>query len=85
MVFTIGIIGLGDIALRRHVPVIQRNTDFRLTATASQRGVTVDGVPHGFRDYQEMLQLADALCHSATGFAGGQAYPARKALDHDAG
>lgn len=58
MVFSVGIIGLGDIALRRHVPVIERNEEFQLLATASQRGIKVDGVQHDFRDYREMLQLA---------------------------
>ncbi len=53
MVIRIGIIGLGKITEDQHVPVIGRNPDFVLAAVASQRGLTVAGVP-GFRTPAEM-------------------------------
>ena len=66
MICTIGVIGLGDIAVRRHIPAIRNNRRFRLLATSSQRGVSIDDVPHSFRTAQEMLALDDldavAIC-----------------------
>jgi len=62
----IGIIGLGKIAQDQHVPVIRGNAAFQLFAVASQRGVAMDGVPHAYTDYREMLKLPDldavAIC-----------------------
>lgn len=55
----IGIIGLGKITQDQHVPVIQANPAFELTATASQRGLSVRGVAHAVREYTELLSLAD--------------------------
>jgi D-galactose 1-dehydrogenase len=62
----IGIIGLGKIAQDQHIPVIRGNAAFQLLAVSSQRGMGVEGVPHAFTDYREMLKLADldavAIC-----------------------
>src|SRR6476659_3352607 len=62
----IGIIGLGKIAQDQHIPVIRGNSAFQLLAVSSQRGMNLDGVPHAFTDYHEMLRLADldavAIC-----------------------
>src|SRR5215831_12174317 len=62
----IGIIGLGKIAQDQHIPVIGANPAFELLAVASQRGHTVDGVPHAVRDYRRLLALpaveAVAIC-----------------------
>ena len=43
--YTVGIIGLGKIAHDQHVPAIAGNPAFTLAAVASQRGLTVPGVP----------------------------------------
>ncbi|MBV9637567.1 MAG: Gfo/Idh/MocA family oxidoreductase [Methylobacteriaceae bacterium] len=55
----VGIIGLGKITQDQHVPVIGASPSFELVAVASQRGLTVPGVPHAFTDYAELLRLAD--------------------------
>jgi D-galactose 1-dehydrogenase len=52
----LGLIGLGKIAHDQHLPAIKANPAFELVAVASQRGETVEGVPHGFRSWQEMLE-----------------------------
>jgi D-galactose 1-dehydrogenase len=57
----IAIIGLGKIAQDQHIPVIKANPAFELVAVASQRGLTVDGVPHAFRDYRQLLDRLPAL------------------------
>jgi D-galactose 1-dehydrogenase len=66
MAYRIGIIGLGKIANDQHVPVIQANPAFQLTAVSSQRGLSVPGVPHAFTSTEEMLRLSDldavAIC-----------------------
>ena len=49
---------LGKIAQDQHVPVIRENPDFALVAVSSQRGMSLEGVPHAFTDYREMLRLA---------------------------
>jgi D-galactose 1-dehydrogenase len=59
MAHTIGIIGLGKIAQDQHIPVIQANPDFRLLAVSSQRGLTLDHVPHAFTSHDDLLKLAD--------------------------
>jgi D-galactose 1-dehydrogenase len=65
-VHTIGIVGLGKIARDQHVPVIRGSQDYRLLAASSQRRPTIEGVPHLFDDYREMLALRDldavAIC-----------------------
>jgi len=50
----VGIVGFGKIAYDQHVPSIAGNPAFRLAAIASQRGLTVDGVP-SFRTADEMI------------------------------
>lgn len=62
----LGVIGLGKIAQDQHLPVIRANPAFELLAVSSQRGVAVEGVPHAFKSWQEMLRLPDleavAIC-----------------------
>jgi len=62
----IGIIGLGKIAHDQHVPSIKANPDFELVAASSQRGIVLEGVPHAFSDYRQMLKMpnldAVAIC-----------------------
>jgi D-galactose 1-dehydrogenase len=62
----IGIIGLGKIAHDQHVPSIKANPDFELVAASSQRGIGLEGVPHAFSDYREMLKMPEldavAIC-----------------------
>jgi D-galactose 1-dehydrogenase len=55
----LGVIGLGKIAQDQHLPVIKANVAFDLVAVSSQRGIAVQGVPHAFKDWQEMLRLPD--------------------------
>lgn len=52
----LGLIGLGKIAHDQHLPAIKANPAFELVAVASQRGMTVGGVPHAFKSWEEMLQ-----------------------------
>jgi D-galactose 1-dehydrogenase len=52
----LGVIGLGKIAQDQHLPVIQANPAFELMAVSSQRGIAVEGVPHAFTSWQEMLE-----------------------------
>jgi D-galactose 1-dehydrogenase len=52
----LGVIGLGKIAQDQHLPVIQANPAFELVAVSSQRGIAVEGVPHAFTSWQEMLE-----------------------------
>jgi D-galactose 1-dehydrogenase len=59
MVHRIGIVGLGKITEDQHVPVIRKNSAFEIVAVASQRGLKVEGVRHAFRDWRDMLKLAD--------------------------
>jgi D-galactose 1-dehydrogenase len=56
----IGIVGFGKIAHDQHVPSIAGNPAFELAAIASQRGLTLDGVP-GFRSAEEMVAAVPAL------------------------
>ena len=62
----IGIIGLGKITQDQHIPVIQANPAFELTAVSSQRGLGVPGVKHALTDYRHLLDLEDvdavAIC-----------------------
>jgi D-galactose 1-dehydrogenase len=62
----LGVIGLGKIAQDQHLPVIRANPAFDLMAVSSQRGVPVEGVPHAFTSWQEMLRLPEleavAIC-----------------------
>src|SRR3954471_8909219 len=62
----IRIIGLGKIAHDQHVPSIKANPDFELIAASSQRGIGLEGVPHAFSDYRDMLKMPDldavAIC-----------------------
>lgn len=62
----IGIIGLGKIAHDQHVPSIKANPDFQLVAASSQRGIGLEGVPHAFSDYRDLLRMPDldavAIC-----------------------
>src|SRR5664279_3188841 len=41
----IAIIGVGKISQDQHLPVIAKNSNFRLVAVASQRGLTSPGLP----------------------------------------
>jgi D-galactose 1-dehydrogenase len=63
---SLGVIGLGKIAQDQHLPVIKANFAFDLVAVSSQRGIAVEGVPHAFTSWQEMLALPDldavAIC-----------------------
>ncbi|SEP78934.1 D-galactose 1-dehydrogenase [Faunimonas pinastri] len=52
----IGIVGIGKISQDQHIPVIRKNRAFDLVAVASTRGLTVEGVPHAFRNQTEMLE-----------------------------
>jgi D-galactose 1-dehydrogenase len=52
----LGLIGLGKIAHDQHLPAIKANPAFDLVAVASQRGLAVEGVPHAFKSWQEMLE-----------------------------
>jgi D-galactose 1-dehydrogenase len=62
----LGVIGLGKIAQDQHLPVIRANPAFELLAVSSQRGMAVEGVPHAFTDWRDMLRLPDldavAIC-----------------------
>ena len=62
----LGVIGLGKIAQDQHLPVIRANPAFELVAVSSQRGIAVEGVPHAFTNWQDMLRLPDldavAIC-----------------------
>lgn len=51
----IGIVGLGKIAEDQHVPVIRANPAFDLVAVSSQRGNSLEGVPHAFKTLADML------------------------------
>jgi len=67
----IGIIGLGKIAQDQHIPVIAADPDFELYAVSSQRGLKIEGVPHAFTRWDEMLALPDleavAICTPPAG------------------
>jgi D-galactose 1-dehydrogenase len=43
--YRIAVIGIGKISIDQHLPVIAKNRHFELSATVSQRGVSVGGVP----------------------------------------
>jgi D-galactose 1-dehydrogenase len=62
----LGVIGLGKIAQDQHLPVIKADGGFELVAVSSQRALAVEGVPHAFTDWREMLRLPDldavAIC-----------------------
>jgi D-galactose 1-dehydrogenase len=66
MPYRIGIIGLGKIARDQHVPSIQANPAFELVAASSQRSIGLEGVPHAFSDYRDMLKMPEldavAIC-----------------------
>ena len=57
----IGIVGLGKITEDQHVPVIRKNGAFDLVAVASQRGLTVEGAEHAFRDWQDLIAKTPGL------------------------
>jgi D-galactose 1-dehydrogenase len=52
----LGLIGLGKIAHDQHLPSVKANPNFELVAVASQRGMALEGVPHAFKSWQEMLE-----------------------------
>jgi D-galactose 1-dehydrogenase len=52
----LGVIGLGKIAQDQHLPVIRANPAFELVAVSSQRGMALEGVPHAFTNWQDMLE-----------------------------
>jgi D-galactose 1-dehydrogenase len=62
----LGVIGLGKIAQDQHLPVIRANPAFELVAVSSQRGIAIEGVPHAFKNWRDMLDLPDldavAIC-----------------------
>lgn len=66
MAIRIGVIGLGKIAQDQHLPVIAGDSDFDLTAVASQRGLGAPGARYALRDPADLLALADvdavAIC-----------------------
>jgi D-galactose 1-dehydrogenase len=53
MVHRIGLVGLGQIAQKQHLPAIAANSDFLLVAASSLDG-TAPGIP-GYRDHRAML------------------------------
>ena len=57
MPHSIAVIGLGKIAQDQHLPVIAKNSAFRLAATVSQRGLEEAGVP-SFRTAGELFRGA---------------------------
>jgi D-galactose 1-dehydrogenase len=57
----IGIVGLGKITEDQHVPVIRKNGAFDLVAVASQRGLTVEGAGHAFRDWHDLIAKTPGL------------------------
>ena len=57
----IGIVGLGKITEDQHVPVIRKNGAFDLVAVASQRGLTVEGAEHAFRDWKDLIAKTPGL------------------------
>jgi len=59
--FRVGIVGLGKITEDQHVPVIRGGDAFDLVAVASQRGLTVDGVEHSFRDWRDLIAKTPGL------------------------
>jgi D-galactose 1-dehydrogenase len=59
-VWKVGVIGLGKIAHDQHLPVIAANPAFKLSAIASQRGMTVGKVPT-FRTPEEMYAAVPDL------------------------
>jgi len=61
MAHRIGIVGLGKITEDQHVPVLKKNPAFELIAVASQRGLTVDGVKHAYRDWRDLLAKTPGL------------------------
>src|SRR5215213_5200345 len=66
MPYRIGIIGLGKIARDQHIPSIQANATFELVAASSQGSIGLEGVPHAFSDYRDMLKVPEldavAIC-----------------------
>lgn len=56
----VGIVGFGKIAHDQHVPSIAGNPAFVLAAIASQRGLTLDGVP-SFHTADEMIAAVPDL------------------------
>jgi D-galactose 1-dehydrogenase len=77
----LGIIGLGKIAQDQHLPVIKANPAFDLVAVSSQRGLGVEGVPHAFSDWREMLRLSDVDAVAVCTPPGPRHEIARAALD----
>ena len=59
--YRIGIVGLGKITEDQHVPVIRKNGAFDLVAVASQRGLTVEGAEHAFRDWKDLIAKTPGL------------------------
>jgi D-galactose 1-dehydrogenase len=57
----IGIVGLGKITEDQHVPVIKKSSAFDLVAVASQRGLTVEGAEHAFRDWRDLIAKTPKL------------------------
>jgi D-galactose 1-dehydrogenase len=66
MTISIGIIGVGKIAVDQHIPSILNNTDFTLLATASPKAPNIEASKRNVRDYRELLAMADvdavAIC-----------------------
>ncbi len=60
MPHTVAVIGLGKIAQDQHLPVIAKNSDFRLAATVSQRGLNEPGVP-SFHTPEELYRSGTAV------------------------
>jgi D-galactose 1-dehydrogenase len=54
--YKLGVIGLGKIAHDQHLPAIKANPAFELIAVSSQRGIAVEGVPHAFKSWRDMLE-----------------------------
>jgi D-galactose 1-dehydrogenase len=59
--YRIGIVGLGKITEDQHVPVIGKSGAFDLVAVASQRGLTVEGAEHAFRDWRDLIAKTPEL------------------------
>ena len=91
----IAIIGIGKIAQDQHLPVIAKNSDFRLVGVVSQRGLGPPGVPTFKTPAELYAALPDldavAICtpphvrhrDRARGAGGGQACDAGEAAGGD--
>jgi D-galactose 1-dehydrogenase len=59
--YRIAVIGLGEIGLKRHLPVIAAHPDFEIVASAKRHPVATDIGGRQYRDYREMLASEPAI------------------------